>query len=106
MKPRHAAALALVLALTNCGSGNNSPKNSEASGGKVDCQNSAVMGKTLIPHSPYAPECQEFFRCPSEQQALVEDYQKCVGANAGNPTKCSVFWRCLDYAVVHGPNAN
>jgi len=106
MNLHHAAALALVLALTNCGSSNNAPQDSQVSRDKVDCPNSAVLGRTLIPDSPYAPGCQEILRCPSEQRALVEGYRKCVQANAGDPKNCYIFMRCLNYSVVHGPHAN
>jgi hypothetical protein len=81
-------------------------QDSKASRDKLECPNSAVLGKTLIPDSPYAPECQEILHCSSEQSALVEGYQKCVNANAGDPTNCSAFMHCLNAAVVHGPHAN
>ncbi len=106
MKPRHAAALALALVsllLSACPTETHQGMSSQNSGALATPASLGAMS-----------ECDDIRSSPSKTAELVEEYKKCMAANpdvlksvcGGCPTKCSVFMRCWNMGVVHGPNAN
>jgi len=90
MKPRHAAALALVgcLSAAGCTAGMTSDD---------PCRSEAI--------SPvFAAACEQK-RAASTKNALLDDYRKCVDVNVSDPTKCSAILQGLNaYSVNVGSN--
>jgi hypothetical protein len=108
MKLPHAAALVLLLVC------------SSSSGCSVDraAQNRAFMdsldssdpcrgvklGTNIYNGKTTTQECEEL-RAASNKNALLEDYRKCVDANATDPTRCSGILQGLNaYSVNVGTN--
>ena len=96
MKVRYAAALALGCALLS---------------GCWDGVKEAALTpddpcRSVSPGGGRITACEQF-RAVSDKNALLDDYRKCVDANAKDPTRCSAILQGLNaYSVNIGKNAD
>jgi hypothetical protein len=94
MNLRHAAALALGCALL--------------SGCWAEVKEAALTAddpcRSVTPGGSRITTCEQL-RAVSNKNALLDDYRKCVDANAKDPTRCSAILQGLNaYSVNVGEN--